>query len=64
MPALFADCGTEDARYIDENRAFRWKAEQLGVPVVYHEWPGKHDWTYWSDHVRQSLSWIGTQIGK
>jgi S-formylglutathione hydrolase FrmB len=64
VPALFADCGTEDASYIDENRAFRWKSEQLGVPLVYHEWPGKHDWPYWTAHVPESLGWIGAQIGK
>jgi putative tributyrin esterase len=63
VPALFVDCGTEDG-LVNESRVFRWKAEQLGVPLVYHEWPGKHDWPYWSDHVRQSLSWIGAQIGK
>jgi S-formylglutathione hydrolase FrmB len=63
-PALFADCGTGDGMYIDENRAFRWKAEQLGVPLVYHEWPGKHDWPYWSTHVPESLGWIGAQIAK
>ena len=63
VPALFADCGTEDA-LVDESRAFKWKAEQLGVPIAYHEWPGKHDWPYWSAHVGESLGWIGEQIGR
>jgi S-formylglutathione hydrolase FrmB len=63
VPALFADCGTEDA-LADENRAFRWKAAQEGVPLAYHEWPGKHDWPYWRSHVGESLAWIGMQIAK
>jgi S-formylglutathione hydrolase FrmB len=63
VPALFADCGTEDG-LVNENRAFRWKAEQLAIPIVYHEWPGKHDWPYWRAHVGESLRWIGMQIAK
>jgi putative tributyrin esterase len=63
VPALFADCGTEDG-LVNQNRAFRWTVEQLGVPIVYHEWPGKHDWPYWHAHVGESLQWIGAQIAK
>ena len=63
MPALFVDVGTED-ELVDESRAFRWRAELLEVPVVYHEWPGKHDWPYWRAHVGESLAWIAGQIGK
>lgn len=63
VPALYADCGTED-EHIDRNRAFEWKAEQLGVPIAYHEWPGKHDWPYWRSHVGESLHWIEAQIAR
>jgi putative tributyrin esterase len=61
-PALFADCGTEDD-LVNQNRAFKWRVEQLGLSIVYHEWPGKHEWPYWRAHVGESLHWIGTQIG-
>lgn len=61
-PALFVDCGTEDG-LINESRAFRWTAEQLGVSVTYHEWPGKHDWAYWRAHVAEGLHWIADRIG-
>ncbi len=63
LPALFADCGTEDG-LINESRAFKWKADQLGVPIVYHEWPGQHDWPYWTAHVGESLHWIATKIAQ
>jgi putative tributyrin esterase len=62
VPALFADCGTEDG-LVSQNRAFKWRVEQLGLSIVYHEWPGKHEWPYWRAHVGESLHWIGTQIG-
>lgn len=63
VPELFVDCGTEDG-FVDENRAFRAAVERLGVPIVYHEWPGEHDWSYWRAHVGESLHWIGEQISK
>ncbi len=62
-PALFADCGTEDG-LVDQNRAFKWKVEQLGLHMVYHEWPGKHEFPYWRAHVGESLNWIGSEIAK
>jgi S-formylglutathione hydrolase FrmB len=61
VPALFADCGTEDD-LVNQNRAFTWQAEQLGLHVVYHEWPGKHEFAYWRAHVGESLRWIGTEV--
>jgi S-formylglutathione hydrolase FrmB len=62
-PALFVDVGTEDG-LADQSRAFRWEVGQLGLPVVYHEWPGQHDWPYWRAHVGESLRWIGERIAK
>jgi putative tributyrin esterase len=61
VPALFADCGTEDG-LVNENRAFKATADALGVPIAYREWPGKHEWTYWRAHVGESLGWIGGRI--
>jgi len=63
VPALFADCGTDDG-LVNENRAFEWEVRKLGVPLTYHDWPGKHDWTYWRAHVSESLAWIGGLIGR
>jgi S-formylglutathione hydrolase FrmB len=63
VPALFADVGTEDG-LADQAREFKWHVEQLGIPIAYHEWPGKHDFTYWRAHVGQSLSWIASTIAR
>jgi S-formylglutathione hydrolase FrmB len=63
MPALFVDCGTEDG-LIDQNRAFDAELRRLGVTHWYAEWPGAHTWRYWSTHVRESLAWMGEQIGR
>ncbi|MBI1809243.1 MAG: alpha/beta hydrolase fold domain-containing protein [Gemmatimonadetes bacterium] len=63
LPALFADCGTEDFLVV-ENRAFRDALATRGVPLEYHEWPGAHTWPYWRDHVAQSLTWIAANVAR
>jgi putative tributyrin esterase len=63
MPALFIDCGTEDA-LVDQNRALHAELSRLGVRHEYAEWPGAHTWRYWSTHVRESLAWMGKRIGE
>lgn len=63
LPALFADCGSEDF-LLAENRAFRDALAARGVPLAYHEWPGAHTWPYWRAHVAQSLTWIAANIAR
>ena len=48
---------------IDENRAFAWELDAMGVAHEWHERPGKHDWAYWRTNAAQSLAWIGARIG-
>lgn len=57
LPALYADVGTEDG-LATNNRAFRMELARLGVPLDYHEYPGRHDWPYWHAHLSQSLLWL------
>ncbi len=61
MPALYFDVGQDDP-FVDQNRAFDAGLTALHVPHEYHEYPGTHDWEYWSRHVGQSLAWIGAQF--
>lgn len=61
VPALFLDCGTEDG-LIDQSRSFREALHRLGVTPTYAEWPGGHDWSYWTLHARESLAWIARQL--
>ena len=46
IPAIFLDCGTEDA-LIDQSRALRAALTRLGHAPTYAEWPGAHDWAPW-----------------
>lgn len=55
LPPIRFDCGTED-QLIDENRKLHRALTELRVPHVYEEFPGGHDWPYWTEHVRQTLA--------
>jgi len=61
FPALFIDCGVDDA-FVDQNRAAHAELTRLKIAHAYAEWPGAHTWRYWSTHVRESLAWLGQRI--
>ncbi|MEJ7810115.1 MAG: alpha/beta hydrolase-fold protein [Gemmatimonadaceae bacterium] len=63
MPALFFDTGRDDRLVVEGNRAFDAELTALGVPHRYAEWPGAHNWTYWTAHVGESLTWLAGEIG-
>jgi len=49
------DCGTEDP-LIEANRQLHKALTKLRVPHTYEEFPGAHDWPYWTEHVRDTLA--------
>jgi putative tributyrin esterase len=55
LPPIRFDCGTEDS-LLDANRELDATLAALRVPHVYEEFPGGHDWQYWTEHVRQTLA--------
>lgn len=62
IPALRIDCGTDDF-LLDQNRAFHKHLEELHVPHEYQEYPGRHDWAYWDQHVREALEFHARNLG-
>lgn len=61
MPALYADCGTEDF-LLAQNRFFRDGLRALGIALAYTEYPGAHTWQYWSGHAAHSARWLAQQL--
>ncbi|HTR25374.1 MAG TPA: alpha/beta hydrolase-fold protein [Terriglobales bacterium] len=55
LPPIRFDCGNEDS-LIDANRELHAALLQLHVPHTYEEFPGGHDWPYWTEHVRSTLA--------
>lgn len=61
LPPVRFDCGTDDSllRY---NRELRANLEKAGIPHVYQEYPGGHEWPYWAEHVVDSLKFFASQL--
>jgi len=62
--ALLFDTGTSDsAKALPDNRAVHQRLEELGVPHVYNEYPGNHNWAYWSGHLQEHLDFHAVRFG-
>lgn len=54
LPSLRFDCGTEDA-LLAENRALHEALTVDDIAHEYREYPGGHEWSYWSARVGDTL---------
>lgn len=63
LPRLWLDCGVDDF-LIEDNRAFHAHLEKLGIPHIYHEFPGAHTWDYWDEHIQQVLQFVMESLGQ
>ena len=55
LPPLRFDCGTQDP-LIEGNRELHRALTRLSIPHDYQEFPGGHDWPYWTKHLRETLA--------
>jgi S-formylglutathione hydrolase FrmB len=55
LPPLRFDCGTDDP-LIAANRELHQALTRMNVSHEYQEFPGGHDWPYWTEHLRQTLA--------
>lgn len=56
-PLLYQWCGTEDGLY-PENIRFRNLCQELGLPLLYEEGPGGHEWGCWDQMIQRVLEWL------
>ena len=56
-PQMYMICGLQDS-LIDANRSFHEKLVKAGVPVIYREYPGKHEFEFWNQHVETMITWL------
>lgn len=61
LPPIRFDCGVNDL-LIDYNRELHRKMLDSGVPHIYEEYAGEHEWPYWQEHIGKSLSFFGDQL--
>lgn len=61
LPPIRFDCGTNDL-LIKYNRDLHQKMEKEGILHIYEEYPGGHDWPYWSAHIITSLEFFAGHL--
>jgi S-formylglutathione hydrolase FrmB len=61
LPALRFDCGSDDL-LIKYNRDLHDQLSKQNIPHIYEEFPGEHEWPYWTEHVRRSLRFFADRL--
>jgi len=54
LPPLRFDCGIDDA-LLEHNRKLHRQLTEAQIDHQYQEFPGAHDWSYWQEHLRDTL---------
>lgn len=54
LPPIRFDCGSSD-QLIEYNRGLHRQMEEDGLSHIYEEHQGAHTWSYWSEHVVDTL---------
>jgi putative tributyrin esterase len=61
LPPIRFDCGTNDL-LINYNRSLHKKMEKAGIPHIFEEHPGGHEWSYWSKHIIATLKFFAGNL--
>jgi putative tributyrin esterase len=61
LPPMRFDCGIYDP-LINYNRDLHHKMQKEGILHTYEEYPGGHEWSYWSAHIIYSLKFFAAQL--
>jgi S-formylglutathione hydrolase FrmB len=55
------DCGSKDF-LLEQNRVLHNSLLELGIPHLYEENEGKHEWDYWTKHIDTSFVFFDSLI--
>lgn len=61
LPPFRFDCGSEDL-LIEYNRQLHSTLQQASIPHQYEEFPGGHSWSYWEEHLRETLLFFNQHL--
>ena len=61
LPPIRFDCGTQDL-LVNYNKALHKKMERAGIPHLYEEYLGGHEWNYWSAHIVKTLKFFAVYL--
>ena len=62
LPPTRFDCGNAD-ELVAYNRKLHEQLLEAGIHHEYAEFPGGHQWTYWGEHVKESLLFFAKHSG-
>jgi len=57
LPPLRFDCGLQDD-LLKGNRELHEALLGEGIPHIYQEFPGEHEWDYWEEHAVDTLRFV------
>jgi len=63
LPPMRFDCGTDDP-LIDANRELHRTLTRMNIRHEYQEFPGSHDWPYWTEHIRETLAFCKAVLSR
>jgi putative tributyrin esterase len=63
MPVIYMDVPLDEGR-VQQNRAFRDALRASQIPLTYSEWPGRHDWKYWSARSLSGLQFLSHHLAQ
>ena len=61
LPPLRFDCGVAD-ELIGANRILHGQLQAAGIPHTYEEFPGGHEWPYWTEHIADTLRFFAARL--
>jgi putative tributyrin esterase len=63
LPPVRFDCGSDD-QLIEHNRKLHRQMVEGDIDHVYEEYAGAHEWSYWEDHVVDTLRFFAKQLNR
>jgi S-formylglutathione hydrolase FrmB len=61
LPAIRFDCGTSDP-LLEANQLLHQQLQEAGIPHVYEEFPGGHEWPYWQEQVERTFHFFNQAV--
>ena len=59
---IYLDSGYSDREYVEQSQKFHQELNQLQIANVFQVFPGGHTWSYWRQHLTDSLSFVGEEF--
>ena len=61
LPPIRFDCGRDD-QLIEYNRLLHRQMMEDRIQHIYEEYDGAHEWSYWAEHVVETLRFFAKQL--